>query len=356
MKARKKVSLDNIKKILVIKLAGIGDLILASPALRALRKRFPKAHIALLTTPRASELARESSYIDELFCLNPASKNLKEITRLIKSLRKKRFNMAINLYNLFTLGGALKMALLMYSIGTRYRVGRDTDGRGFFYTIKVPDKRFSERHEVEYNLDVMQALGADIKDKGLEIPISDKDREYVRKFLKQNGITDEDLVIGLNPGAFRPSRRWNKEGFAQVADELTERYKAKILITGGPEEIELAQEIADVMKAKPAITIGKTTIRQSVALVKRCDLFISNNTAAMHIAAVVKTPLVALMGPCSLRYSPYGNKDRFIMVKKEVDCSPCYKFRCRKHLCMKLITVQDVMLAAEKQLEKIRKE
>lgn len=352
MKAKKKIFLENIQKILVIKLAGIGDLILATPALRALRKRFPGARIALLTTPRASELAEGSPYIDELFCLNPASKNLREIIRLIRSLRRKRFDIAINLYNLFTLGGALKMALLMYLIGARCRVGRDTDGRGFFYTIKVPDERFSKRHEVEYNLDVVQALGADIKDKGLEIPISDKDREYIRKFLKQNRITDEDLVIGLNPGAFRLSQRWGKENFAQVGDNLAKRYQAKIIITGGAEEVKLSQEVADMMGVKPTITTAKISLKQSIALIKRCNLFISNNTAAMHIVAAVRAPLVALMGPISLRYAPYGDKNRFIMVKKEVGCSPCYKFRCRRHLCMKLITVENVLQAAEELLRR----
>jgi predicted lipopolysaccharide heptosyltransferase III len=355
MRTRKKVSLDNIKKILVIKLAGIGDLILASPALRALRKRFPKAHIALLTISRAKELAEGSPYIDELFCLNPASKNLREIVRLIRSLRRKRFDMAINLYNLFTLRGALKMVLLIYSIGARYRVGRNTDNRGFFYTIKVPDERFSDRHEVEYNLDVVQALGADIKDKGLEISISDKDREFVQEFLKQNGIGENDLVVGINPGAFRPSHRWSQESFARIADRLTKKYEAKILITGGPEEIELAQKIADMMKIEPIIATGEVTIKQLVSLIERCNLFISNDTGAMHIAAAMKTPLIALLGPGPLRYSPYGNKDRYIVIKKDVGCSPCYKFRCKKHLCMKLITVEDVLKAAEELLRRFPK-
>lgn len=352
MRIGKRVSLDNVKKILVIKLAGIGDLILASPALRALRKRFPGARITLLTTPRAGELAEGSSYINELFCLNPASKNLRGVIGSIRSLRRERFDIAINLYNLFTLGGALKAAFLMYSIGVRCRVGRDTDGRGFFYTIKVPDERFSNRHEVEYNLDVMQALGANIKDKGLEIPISNKDREYVRKFLKQNGITDEDFVIGLNPGGFRPSHRWNKEKFARVGDKLTKKYKAKILITGGPEEIKLAQKIADMMTIEPIIATGEVTIKQLVSLIERCNLFISNDTGAMHMAAVMKTPLIALLGPGPLRYGPYGDKNRYIIVRKDVECSPCYKFRCRKHLCMKLITVEDVLQAAEELLER----
>ncbi len=356
MEVRKKIRLENIQKILVIKLAGIGDIILATPALRALRRKFPQAYIALLTTPRAAEIIKGSPYLDELFFLSSTSKNLGGVINLIRSLRRKRFDVAINLYNLFTLRGAFKVALLMYLIGVRYRVGRDTDSRGFFYTIKVPDERFSERHEVEYNLDVVQALGADIKDKKLEIPISDKDREYVQEFLKQNGIGEDDLVVGLNPGAFRPSRRWGKESFARVGDELVKRYQAKIIITGGPEEIELAQKIADMIKIELIIATGEVTIKQLVSLIERCNLFISNDTGAMHMAAAMKTPLVALFGPGLLaRYGPYGDRNRYVVVKKDVECSPCYKFKCRKHLCMKLITVEDVLQAAEELLRRFPK-
>jgi len=357
------ISPHQIKKILIVQVAGIGDLVLATPTLRALRDRFFQSHISLLTLPRAKELIIGSGYIDEVFTFDLKKyssflsflriRRFKEVLGLVKKLRQEHFDMTINLYGLVRKRGIIRMALLLYLIGTKYRVGRNTDGRGFFYNIKVPEDSRGSKHEVERNLDVARVLGADIKDKHLEVHVSGEDDKYVSEFLRKNQALDSNLIIGFNPGAAVPSHLWGKENFARLGDKLVERYKCKIVITGGPEEIKLAYEVADLMQIKPLITTGKLIFKQSAALIKRCDLFISNETGPMHIAVAMNTPLIALLGPASIKYFPYGDKERFIVIKKDVSCSPCYKLRCKRHVCMELITVEEVMQAAVKLIERI---
>ena len=356
------ISLEKIKKILIIQVAGIGDLVLATPTLRAIRDRFSQSHISLLTNSRAKEIVIGSPYIDEVFTLELDKyshflsifrpRNFKEIWKLIKTLRKKHFDMTINLFALVMKKGIIRTALLFYLIGAKYRVGRDTDGRGFFYNAKVPEKSGGTRHEVERNLDVARTLGADIKDKGLEVRVSKEDKKYVSEFISQNKL-DGNFIIGLNPGASIPSHLWGKENFAKLGDELVNRYQAKIVITGGPDEVKLADEIVTMMETKPTIAAGRTTLKQFAALIERCNLFITNSTGAMHMVVAMNTSLIALLGPDPVKYFPYGDKNRYVVIKKDVDCSPCFKLKCKKHLCMKLITVEEVLQVAGELLERM---
>ena len=356
----KEILPERIKKILIIQIAGIGDLVLATPTLRAVRERFSQSHITLLINSRAKEIIVGSAFVDEVLTLDfdkhsnffsfLMPRNFIEILRLLKKLREKHFDMTINLFALVRIRGVIRMALLSYLIGAKYRVGRDTERRGFFLNIKVPERRKSAKHEVERNLDIARILGAEIKDKRLEIYVSEEDRRYVSDFFRQNQIADDSFVIGLNPGASIPSHLWAKEKFANLADELARRYQAKIVITGGKNEIELAGQIAGMMQVKPIIAAGRTTLKQFSVLIERCNLFIANLTGAMHMAVAVKTPLIAIVGSYTQRYLPYGYTDRSIVIKKDVSCSPCYKLRCKRHTCMKLITVEDVLQTAYKLL------
>lgn len=360
------ISESEIKRILIVQVAGIGDLVIATPTLRALRNRFSKSKISLLTALRAKDIVVGSPYIDEIYTsaihkyfqyfrpgtfLKPGT--LRDTLRLIRKLRQKHFDLMINLYNLASIRGTLRMAFLFSAIGAKYRVGRDTDGKGFFYNLKVPERSPSPKHEVERMLDIAQALGAKIRNKDLEIPLFTEDRNYVTEFFSQYQIRKDNLVIGINPGVFRPSRKWDKKKFALVADELSKKRQARIIITGGKRDIKLANDISNLMITKPIIVAGKTTLKQLAVLIQKCKLFITTDSGPMHIAVAVKTPLIALFGPGSLKkHGPYGDGKRYIVIKKEVDCSPCYKMRCRSHKCMELITAGEVLQAAEKQLDR----
>ncbi|MEE9118705.1 MAG: glycosyltransferase family 9 protein, partial [Calditrichia bacterium] len=186
----------------------------------------------------------------------------------------------------------------------------------------------------------------------LEVPVFDEDREFVSDFLAQNNISDKDLLIGLNPGAFRSSRCWFNERWAQLADWLIEEYGSKVIITGGESEREMINEIVNSMKKKSAIIATDFTLKQLAALLEKLNLFITNDTGPMHIATAMQTPLIAIFGPGDVyRVPPYCQRDRAVILRKDVDCErPCYQFKCNDRKCMELITTDDVIKAVKRTL------
>jgi len=338
------------KKILLIELAGIGDIILSGPAIKNLRSSYPGSSIYLLTFAGPAELIRKSPYLDMVFVLHKGLKGVFNDILVLNELRRLHTDVAINLKQHYTLNGAMKMALLLKFIRPKKTLGRNTDDKGFFYDIKIEDKINTERHDVEYKLDLIQALGCYIKDKRLEVWFDDFDIRKVKDFLEENSILDSDFLIGINPGGYRPSRRWNWENFAKVAEVLAKIYSAKIIITGAKYERWLAERISRKMSAQAIDASGKLSLTQLIALIKRCNLYITNDTAPMHIANALKTHLVAITGPGTMKTVPY-QKENSIILKKDVECSPCYKFRCKDMKCLKIITVDEVIEACKKLLK-----
>jgi len=350
-----------IKKILILQLGGIGDLELSIPALEALRDKFKEAYISLLVIPRSAELIRGLAYIDSFFILEIYYTNLiyllkwkalMKIFKAIKDLRQEKFDLAINLENISSLKGAIKMLFLFWLIGAKFWVGRDTDGRGFFFHLKIKEEGHAQRHEIEANLDVARALGADAKQIKLELPIFQEDKVFISDFLIKNNISDQDLAIGLNPGAFNLTRRWFEPCWAALADQLVENYNCKIIITAQDSERQMINTILSLTIKKQIIAVTNLTLKQLAVLIKRFNLFITNDSGPMHIAAASSTPIIALFGPGDIyKFSPYCSRDRYQIIRKEVDCKrPCYASSCRSHQCMRLITVEDILEAVKKVL------
>ena len=348
----KKQKLDDINKILVIFLGGIGDLILFTPALVALRQRFTKAHFAFMVEPFKSEqVIKGSPYVDEIIIYDREQYRTPWQTfRFIKMLRKKKFDLAIVGAGMNPIRGGILTSL----IGARYRVGENVKGWGFLFNVKAEPSE--EKHKIEGNIGLVEAMGLKVRSKKLMVWVSDADRRFSQEFFANHEISEKDLLIGLHPGS-KPQlacKRWSKSGFAQVGDILTQRYGAKILIVGGPDELNLCKEVAAQMKLKPVIAAGNGRLGQTASLIERCDLFISNDSGPMHIAAAMDTAVVAIFGPTDPRKTaPYGFEH--IFVRKDLRCSPCYKYRkikCEKLDCLRLITVEDVVEAAEKQLKR----
>ncbi|MFH1777507.1 MAG: glycosyltransferase family 9 protein [Candidatus Omnitrophota bacterium] len=353
---------SNVKKILVVELAGIGDLVMATPALKALREKFPDAYVGILVIGRAVELAEGLPYVNEVFVFDIEYTGIDNLFRnkavfktykTIRELHCKRFDLLINLEHISTWPGALKMAALFSMIGARYKLGRDTDGRGFFFNLKVPESVRDHKHEVEANLEVVRLLGADVSEVKLEAPVFDEDRKYVDDFFSAYDLGKKYLLIGLNPGSFRFYDRWPCDRWVRLCECLIEKYKCIIVVTGGESEKGLVGDITTRLKDKPVVPAINFTLKQLAALIERLDLFITGDSGPMHIAAAAGTRLIALFGPGDVhKFSPYTSRDKYIIIRKEINCPrPCYKFKCQNNQCMGLITVQDVSQAAEELLK-----
>jgi ADP-heptose:LPS heptosyltransferase len=355
---QKLISKNEIKRILVINLGGIGDILLSLPALRSLRNFYNKAHITIWIVPRTMDLLKDLRYCDKLLTYDISVqerrgmgtwfnfKKIGEILSFLFLLRKKRFDMIINMRPLISYTSALKMALIMYIIGSKYRIGRDTESRSFFLTHKTYETYISPVHEIDHQLNIVKILGADIANHDLEINISEEDMSFSRDFLIREGIRDPDLVIGMNPGAAWPAKRWPRENFAELIDKLSKDLNCRIVITGSADELDIARELSHMTEAKISIAAGKTTIGQLAALIKRFNLYITNDTGSMHIAASLGVPIVAIFRPGHLkRNRPYMENDKFIVLAKNVACGPCQLVECDSLRCLKMILPEEVLKA-----------
>ena len=340
-----------IKQILIVNLGGIGDLLLSMPALRAIRRQYPDAHIALLTIPRSIEIVKRSSYINEVFTYETG---LKKFLDLILSLRRKSFDMVINMRTLASFRGTLKIWLLFLVLGAKYRVGRDTEGRGFFLNMKVPESYIGKKHDLEYNLDIAKILGAVADDKSLEFNLTNEELEFADNFLKSRAMHDNDILIGIAPGAPWPAKRWPLKNFAELIDRLSKLgYKAVIM--GSREEEYLRGELRKIEGLNYISAVGETNIGQFAALMKRCSLQVTNDTGAMHIAVAVGTPVVAIFGPSHLEtFDPRKISKNTAVLYKKVDCSPCEKVHCGSKKCLESITPEEAVKACLELLGRAR--
>ncbi len=354
-----------MKKVLAVQVAGIGDLVLAVPALRALKRAYPRAHLSLLTSHKARVAAEGCPYVDELFTLdhhlfNPPSSLLRpraamSTFRLIRRLRRERFGLAINLIGIYSLKGALALGLLLWLSGARLRAGRDTDGLGLFFHLSLPDSRGLGRHERDANLALVALLGSDgPHERALEVWTVEEDERHVEALLASGEVAPGKPIIGINPSTDCPAKNWPLERFIALADELSEEFGAKILLTGGPAEKEVTALMASRLRRPPLDTTCRLSFRQTPSLLKRLSLFISCDTAAMHLAYAVGVPTVALFGPGDPRkYGPWAPHN--IIIAKAPPCAPCMKASCGEIICTPSITLEKVLEASRTLLRRYPK-
>lgn len=356
-----------MKKILVINLGGIGDILMSLPALKALRRLYPEAQISVWVVPRAKEILEGLDYFDELISFDISVKErrgfsswffpsrLGRLVNLLSFLRGKNFDLAINLRPLISGSSAIKMWFMLLFIRAKQTAGRDTEKRGSYFNYKYKESYISSTHEVCHQAKVIEMLGAVIDDWEIKIRLSSQDEEFARKFLEENKLLPDDLVIGINPGAPWPAKRWPLEYFSQVIKELQKEERVKIVITGSQEEVVLAQELQRLTQAELIISSGKTTLKQLAALLKRFNLFITNDTGAMHIAASMNVPTVAIFRPGHLeRNRPFMAKDRYeVLAASGLECAPCQKVDCSSLKCLADIKSQVVIKTAATLLKRV---
>ena len=344
------------KKILVLRYRFIGDTILTVPFMRNLRRAEPDAYIAWVVAPGSSDIVQNIPYVDELIYWDPVTihadsrgthKTFGDKVRFIRDLRARHFD------KVYVLKRSFGSALIAFLSGAAKRIGFATEGRSFLLTTPVPYRH--DQHEVQNFLDVLRADGIPVTDDYLEAWLSDEEKLFTTDFLSQNGIGKTDLIVGIHPFAANQIRAWHEDNFIEVAQELQNRYGAKIIIFGGKRDTALGQYFKGNIFPAPIMAVGTTTLRQTMAILARCNLLLCNDSGIMHLGAAINTPLVALFGPQSpVKFGPWGKKCR--VVYKGFPCSPCrQKFfqECKpsqrsKPECMEAITVQDVLFTIDK--------
>ncbi|MDP3730127.1 MAG: lipopolysaccharide heptosyltransferase II [Candidatus Omnitrophota bacterium] len=332
------------KRILIVNVNWIGDVIFSTPFIRAVRGAYPDGYIACLLHPRCVDILKGSPRIDEIIIYDEEGKHKGIIGKLmlVSYLRKSRFDIAFILHRSFT------KALLTFLAGIKERVGYPTKKRGLLLTrtIDLPEE---EAHKVEYFLGLARGFGIKMRENSYEFFVQDADRESVKKFLKERGIADNDRLIVLCPGGNWGPKRWSKKNFAGLADMLAGGLNAKIVLSGAKKDAVLVEDIRLIMKSIPVILCGLTTLKELGALLERANLVVANDSGPMHLAVAMKSNVIALFGPTSPGLTgPYGKGNYRVIFKNEECDVPCYDVSCSDNRCMKAITVEDVFKEAEK--------
>jgi heptosyltransferase-2 len=336
--------LTHARRILVRGVNWVGDAIMTTPALGVIRERFPQAEITLLANPLVSQLFTQHPWADRVitFERNGAHKGVAGRLRLASHLRAQAFDVAIILPNSF------ESALIPWLAGIPVRLGKSSDGRSLLLTGRYkPVSGTPLVHEVEYYLGLLRHFGITGQAATPFLSVSQEEERTAVELLAANGIGPEDFVLGINPGAaFGSAKRWYPERFADVARQLSRQTGARVVVFGGPGEMDIAAEIEQQLGSACLNLAGKTSVRGLMALIARCNLFVTNDSGPMHIAAACGVPLVAIFGSTDhATTSPYT--DRAVIVRKEVECAPCKLRECpTDHRCMTLVSADDVVQAA----------
>jgi heptosyltransferase-2 len=341
---------DRIRRILIRGPNWIGDAVMSEPAISAVRRLFPQAEVTLLVKQSIAELFAHHAAVHRTLVYDDRGRHagLSGKWTLARMLRRHRFDLAILLQNAF------EAALLAFLAGIPRRYGYATDGRALLLTDPVmAPPRSRHRHQVEYYWDLMAPLGAEGQPPAPGLVVTRQEELAIAARLADAGIAASDILIGLNPGStYGGAKRWIPDRYAEAANRLSERYRSggltrtAVAIIGAKGEEDLARSIAARIRTNTVVCSGQTTVRELMALTKRCQLFLTNDTGPMHIASAFEVPTVAIFGPTDWQATAaFGG--RFRVVRKDVACAPCLLRECPiDHRCMTGVAVDDVYDAA----------
>ena len=336
-------------KILIRAPNWVGDAIMALPALRAVRGRFSEAEITIVARPYVLDIYRDQQICDQLINYDPQGVHggFSGRERLAAELRMQEFDAALLLQNAFD------AAWLAWRAGIPKRIGYARDGRGLLLTTAVPVPKPGEipAHEKFYYLELLRGAGwvdslADASSIAMTVP--EEKRRRAAEFLVQSGARPHALRVAIGAGAsYGSAKCWQPSRFAEVANRLQFQSEADIILFGTAAEAVVSSAIAADLRRPPVDLTGKTAIADLAGLLSQCHLFIGNDSGAMHVAAAVGLPIVAVFGPTD----PLGTAPvtpRCSIVQEKPYCSPCFLRRCpTDHRCMTKITPDMVEAAAK---------
>jgi heptosyltransferase-2 len=335
-------------KILIRATNWVGDAIMALPALRAVRTRFSSAQIAILARPYVADIYRGQQICDQLIPYDPSREHggLSGRERLARELRSHRFDLALLLQNAFD------AAWLAWRAGIPQRIGYARDGRSLLLTkaVAVPKPGEIPAHEQYYYLELIRRAGwldTLSGEKGISLKLAPGAMEQAENRLLAAGSRPKALRAAIGAGAsYGSAKCWPPEKFTDLANRLTAQFDADVILFGTSAESSVSSAIAAGMRRPPIDLTGKTAIAELPALLSRCHLFIGNDSGAMHVAAAVGLPIVAVFGPTD----PNGTAPitpRCTVIREKPYCSPCFLRRCpTDHRCMTGISVEAVQKAA----------
>ncbi|MFA5144200.1 MAG: lipopolysaccharide heptosyltransferase II [Candidatus Omnitrophota bacterium] len=345
---KSKIQRHEGKRVLIVRLDRIGDVLLSTPVIKAVRDVCPDGYIAFMVRRYAKDILEGNPYLDEIIVYdkNGREKGLLRNLGFIRSLRRKKFDIALILHP------TKRTHLLVSLAGIPETVGYNRKW-GFLLTTRLPHtKQYGLKHEIDYTLDILRYTGLEPKDKPLYMPVNGHSEVRVDEMLREGGIGKDDLCVAINPGASCPSKRWSPDKFARAAQALIERYGVKIIVVASAADKELGDRVSNRLKKNCLNLAGRTSVADVASVLRRARLFISNDSGPVHIACAVGTPVIAIFGRhdrglSPQRWGPTGKRD--VVLHKDVGCIECLAHDCAKGFqCLEAVTVDEVLAAAAK--------
>lgn len=341
--------------ILIVKLSAIGDVVHTLPALNALRRYYPSAHISWLVEEAAANLLSGHPALDRVLVSRRKTwlkglasahwrQHAHEIRAFVHSLRDRHYDMV------FDFQAALKGAALIALVRGRRKIGfgHGLEHQEFSHVVlneRIPAVSM-DIHALNRGLILLKAAGISCPNVEYRLPITANHRLRADQILSEKGIGPDQAFVAINPMAKWETKLWQKDKFARVADWVRTEFDLPVVFTGGPEDQSYINAISERMKTESANLSGRTDLMTLAALLQRAAIMITTDTGPMHISAAVETPTVALFGPTApWRTGPYGEGHR--VLRAPMACSPCFKRKCPcAAACMASIDVKQVMAAA----------
>ena len=328
-------------RILIWKLSALGDVILSTPSLRAIRRQFPHAHITLAVGRRAYEVVARCPYLNDFLIYDPKRKDTGALGFLgfVRRLRQGAFDLSLDLQN------SRDTHLMAWLAGIPIRAGyRRKYGWLLNRAVRLPRVVLAPIAHQHY---LLRHAGVAPDGDALELWPSPHDEQGAERILATSPTGERRPIVGLHPGGSGrwKTKRWDLERWAKLCDLLAQKH-IRVVVTGGPEERSLGDALRQLVASHPTVAIGDTSMMELACLIKRCDVFVAHDSSPLHVAAAVGTPTIALFGPTDpARHLPPTFRGQ--VINKKVFCSPCYSATCRTitHACMKNITVEEVHAA-----------
>lgn len=339
--------ISNPKNILIIKWGALGDMIMGTSAIRSVKETFPNAKVVLLGNCLMQQIVPSGSIVDELIVYDEKKysglKSIKHLLKLILHLRKYKFNLAINLR-----WHSDRCAMIAFLSGAKVRVSSGPKNMMNLYTVKVhfPVGRY---HEVHRNLDIVKAIGVQVKDETPYTHISKSDELFAGKFFDSKSLKKENTIC-IHPGASKPIRAWLPDRYKEIAKMIVEKYDLNVIVTWGGKEKELAEFVSSANPNKIFVATETKSIGELAALIKNCGMCLTNCTGPMNVAVAVQTPTCAVLGSSDPEdWRPYGEIHRTI---KSPLIRETYTDE-QEGEAMKAVSVEQVWETVSKRIEEI---
>lgn len=324
----------------------VGDVVMTIPALRELRRILPDAHLTLATRSWAVGLFDEADFVDELLIYDRGKSGVRAVLRQAAEWRRRRFDLAVLFQNAF------EAALLAVAGRVPTRLGYATDGRRALLThpLALPQWK-SERHEVFYYLNIVAELERLLygttqaleREPVFGLSVSAARKESARELLSASGARDNRPLVALCPGSTNSrAKRWPARFYAGLADRLIAEMEADVALVGSADELDVSREVAGLMRERPLVLTGRTSLAEAVAVLSVADVLVTNDTGPAHIAAALNRPTLVIFGPTDPTTTrPYSHIAE--VIRRPPDCAPCMLRDCPiDHRCMTAISPDEV--------------